>query len=63
VTPSTEFATVKRAQGTAPSGWIGDYVESTLHAWEVKPGDFVTAEVRRETQGLQALKITVVDTR
>lgn len=62
VTPSTDFATAKRASGAAPSGWIGDYVETTLAAWEVKPGDFVTVTVRPDQRGSEALKITVVDT-
>ena len=32
VTSSTEFARVKRASGVAPSGWVGDYVETRLPA-------------------------------
>ncbi len=62
VTPSTEFATVKRASGAAPSGWIGDYVETTLPEWEVKPGDFVAIKVRIQEGGSEAVKITVVNT-
>jgi hypothetical protein len=62
VTPSTEFVKVKRASGTAPSGFVGDYVETKLPAWGVKPGEWVAVKVRAEKQGSEALKITVVDT-
>jgi hypothetical protein len=61
VTPSTEFLRVKRASGTAPSGWLGDYVETTLPAWELKPGDFVTATADAAKDRLTATKIVVVD--
>jgi hypothetical protein len=62
VTPSTEFVKVKRASGTAPSGFVGDYVETKLPAWDVKPGEWVAVKVRPEKQSSEALKITVVDT-
>ncbi len=62
VTPSTEFATVKRASGAAPSGWIGDYVETGLPKWEVKPGDFVAIKVMIQEGEPEAVKITVVNT-
>ena len=62
VTPSTKFATVKRASGAAPSGWIGDYVEKRLPQWEVKPGDFVAVKVMIQDGGPEAVKITVVNT-
>jgi hypothetical protein len=62
VTPSTEFVRVKRAAGIAPSGWDGDYVETRLAAWEAKPGDFAAVTSEGHRQGLQAVKITVVDT-
>jgi hypothetical protein len=45
VTPSTEFVSVRRASGPAPSGWVGDFVESVLPGWHVKPGDWVTVLV------------------
>jgi hypothetical protein len=61
VTPSTEFAKVKRANGVGPRGWIGEYIESKLPAWGVKSGDFVTVEVKPEGQGAAALKVTLVD--
>jgi len=62
VTPSTEFVMVKRAAGTAPSGFVGDYVESRLAAWDVRPGDYVTVTVRPGQGDAEAIKITVVDT-
>jgi hypothetical protein len=62
VTPSTEFAKVKRASGAGPRGWIGEYVETKLPAWGVKSGDFVTVEVKPDGQGAAALKVTLVDT-
>jgi hypothetical protein len=61
VTPSTEFVRVKRAADTAPSGWIGDYVESKLPAWDVQPGDWVTATVEGGGARPTAVKVTVVD--
>ena len=62
VTRSTEFARVKRAAGVAPSGWLGDYVETKLPAWDVKPGDWVAAVVEADKQRLTAIKVVVVDT-
>lgn len=62
VTPSTEFVHVKRATGTAPSGWLGDYVETKLSAWEVKPGDWVAIALEPDKGRATAAKITVVDT-
>ena len=62
VTSSTEFARVKRASGVAPSGWVGDYVETRLPAWDVKPGDWVTIAGEGDAQRPRAVKITVVDT-
>jgi hypothetical protein len=62
VTPSTEFVRVKRASGVAPSGWFGDYVETKLSAWDVKPGDFVAVASEGDGRRVKAVKITVVDT-
>ena len=62
VTPSTGFVRVKRASGIAPSGWEGDYVETKLAAWDVRPGDFVAVTGEGHGQGLKAVKVTVVDT-
>ena len=62
VTTFTEFTRVTRADGVAPSGWIGDYVATRLPRWGVKPGDFVAVTVRPERSGSEALEITVVDT-
>jgi hypothetical protein len=58
VTPSTEFAKVKRATGAGPRGWIGEYVETKLPTWSIKAGDFVTVEV----QGPAAVKVMLIDT-
>jgi hypothetical protein len=62
VTPSTAFVRVKRASGVAPSGWLGDYVETRLPAWDVKPGDWVTVAAEGDARRLRAVTITVVDT-
>jgi hypothetical protein len=61
VTPATEFASVRRSDGAAPSGWIGDFVEQRLPAWDVKPGDFVAVTVASGA-GPAAVKVMVVDT-
>jgi hypothetical protein len=62
VTPSTEFVRIKRAAGAAPSGWLGDYVETKLAAWELKPGDWVAITLAQNKGRPTAAKITVVDT-
>jgi hypothetical protein len=62
VTPSTEFVRVKRATGVAPSGWLGDYEETKLSAWEVKAGDWVAIALEPGKGRATAAKITVVDT-
>lgn len=62
VTPSTELVRVKRGSGMAPSGWVGDYVETKLPSWDVKPGDWVTVTAEADRQRLTAVKIMVVDT-
>jgi len=62
VTPSTEFVRVKRASSVAPNGWLGDYVETKLPPWDVKPGDFVAIMSDGDGQRRRAVKITVVDT-
>ncbi len=61
VTPSTELTKVARAQGIAPSGWIGDYVAHDLSPSELRAGDFVAVTATRENDSPQALKITVVE--
>lgn len=62
VTPSTVFVRVKRAAGAAPSGWVGDYVETKVPAMDIKPGDWLTVAVEGEKQRWTAVKLTVVDT-
>ena len=59
VTSATEFKQVRRATGAGPTGWIGDFVEVGIGAWELKKGDFVTVEVQREGRRLTALKVVV----
>lgn len=59
VTPSTEFVSVKRARGPAPSGWVGDFIERGLPGWQVKPGDWVTAIVRTDDTRPTAVRIYV----
>ncbi len=61
ITPSTEFARVKRSAGVGPGGWVGEYVETRLPAWEIKEGDFVTVAVTADKDRLTAVKITVAD--
>ncbi|MBI4588946.1 MAG: hypothetical protein HY725_08910 [Candidatus Rokubacteria bacterium] len=60
VTSATVFKQVKRAPGAGPTGWVGEFVETGLGAWELKKGDFVTVQVRQEGQRLTALSVAVV---
>ena len=59
VAPSTEFVSVRRASGPAPSGWVGDFVESVLPGWQVKPGDWVTVIVKGGDKRPTAGRISV----
>ena len=61
VAPSTELMRLKRATGEAPSGWPGDFVESALPEWQVKPGDWVTVVVKPDGTRTTALRIDVAD--
>lgn len=63
VSPLTEFKRVTRVPGPGPTGWIGDFVEESLGAWQVKTGDFVTVHVQRQDDRPTALKIVVAVTR
>ena len=60
VTPSTGLMRLKRATGVA-SGWPGDFVESALPEWQVKPGDWVTVAVKPDGTGMTAIRIDVAD--
>ena len=60
ITSSTEFARARRAAGAAPSGWIGAFEETSLPAWEVKPGDWVAVAVERAGGRATATRVTVV---
>jgi hypothetical protein len=62
VTPSTTVVRVGRAAGAAPSGWVGDYVESKLGSRNIKRGDWVTIEVDEGAGQATARKVIVVDT-
>ncbi len=61
IMPSTEFVRLKRASGPAPSGWVGDFVESALPGWQVKPGDWVTVTVKTDDKRPTAVRIDVSD--
>lgn len=59
VMPSTEFVRLKRATGPAPSGWVGDFVETALPGWQVKPGDWVIVTLEPDGKRPTAVKIDV----
>jgi hypothetical protein len=59
VMPSTEFVRLKRATGPAPSGWVGDFVESALPGWQVKPGDWVIVTLEPDGKRPTAVRIDV----
>jgi hypothetical protein len=59
VGPSTEFVSVRRAKGPAPSGWVGDFVESVLPGWHVKPGDWVTVIVTTGDRPPTAIRVSI----
>jgi hypothetical protein len=61
VAPSTEFVRLKRATGAAPSGWQGDFVESALPEWQVKPGDWVTVTAKPDGTRMTAARIEIGD--
>lgn len=61
VTPSTELMRLERATGVAPSGWPGDFVESALPEWQVRPGDWVTVVVKPDGTRMTAIRIDVAD--
>lgn len=62
VTSETRFARVSRVPELerAATGWLGDYVETSLGQWAASPGEFVTVEATREGSRLTAVKVTVV---
>jgi hypothetical protein len=59
VMPSTAFVRLERARGPAPSGWVGDFVESALPGWQVKPGDWVTVTVKTDDKRPTAVRVDV----
>jgi hypothetical protein len=59
ITPSTEFVRLERATGPAPSGWVGDFVESRLAERQVSPGDWVTVTVTAEDERPTAVRVDV----
>jgi hypothetical protein len=59
-TPSTRIELVTRSKRPVAGGWPGGYVDSSLSAADVHPGDFVTVEVTHEHGGPVATSIDVV---
>jgi len=59
VTPSTELVRVRRTSGVAPSGWVGDFVESVLPGGQVKPGDWITVVVKADARRPTAIRIYI----
>lgn len=59
VTSETAFKLARRAAGAGPTGWVGEFVEGAIAPWQVKPGDFVTVEFRRDGERLTAVRIVV----
>jgi len=59
ITTSTQFVRLERATGPAPSGWIGDFVESPLPGPQVKAGDWVTVTMKVEGKHAAAVRIDV----
>jgi hypothetical protein len=59
VTSATAFVRVKRVSGPTPSGWVGDFVETGLPAWQVKPGEWVTAITTAGDKKPTAIRIYV----
>jgi hypothetical protein len=62
ITPTTAFVRVARATAVPPTGWPGNYVETALTPWALKPGDYVTVEAEPSGGRPVARKVTVVDT-
>jgi hypothetical protein len=63
ILPSTEFVKITRATGPAPSGWVGDFLESALPAWQVKAGDWVTVTRKTDERRPTAVRIAVWEPR
>ncbi len=61
--PSTEFVRLTRASGPAPSGWVGDFVETPLTERQVKPGDWVTVTLGAGGKRPTAVRIDVWEPR
>jgi hypothetical protein len=58
---STAWVRARRAIGAGPSGWLGEFIEVPQDPWQVKPGDYVTIEVKRSGKGWMALRVTVAE--
>lgn len=56
---ATQFVRVERATGPAPSGWVGDFVESELAGRQVSPGDWVTVTLAAEDKRPTAVRVDV----
>ena len=60
--PGTEVLIATRAEGVAPSGWLGDYIETPSDGTALKLGEFVTLMVTRQGERLTVEKAVVVAT-
>lgn len=58
----TKFVVVRRVESTAPDGWVGGYAEAPASLADIRPGDFVSVELRAETPRRLAAKIIRVAT-
>ena len=58
---STVWTRARRATGAGPSGWDGEFVETPRGVWEVKPGDYVTVEVKADGKRRVAVLVTVAE--
>jgi hypothetical protein len=59
-TPSTRVELITRTKHPAVGGWPGGYVDSSLGAADVRPGDFVTITLAHENGRAVATSIDVV---
>jgi hypothetical protein len=60
--PETEVLIVTRAEGVAPTGWPGDYIEMPSDGTALKLGEFVTLMVTRQGDRLTVEKAVLVST-
>jgi len=58
--PETQVLILTRAEGVAPTGWGGDYIETPSSDTALKPGEFVTVTVERRGKRLTATRAVLV---